>query len=400
MHDLLKILSDHILHDAGFASAIFNGRTISNSTDAWEKIVIKPVLLKDVLHYQFNYFDTVKSTTKNYKASEAKTQLTQLASSGFKNIYVRNATSGLQIQVNKKGKLFLREHKALPAQETNLAHDRQKNKIIKADSENAYLNALGFLDAKGHVKPTMQAKLKQINEFVKLLADLQDWSAWDKPVYLVDCGSGNAYLTFAAFHYFQDVLGKETHMTGIDINAGLIENSNARAKALGWDNLTFEVSAIGGYTPDVAPTVTLALHACDTATDEALMKAVQWQSEFILSVPCCHHNLQERLKAAPPVPTFKGVFKHGILRERTGDILTDALRALLLEIMGYKTDVIQFVTTEHTARNLMIRAKKVSTKPLDGAIHAYRAMTDFWGVTPALEEKLLLGTGLKQYFQQ
>lgn len=396
MSELLDLLNDNILDNPAFVSAIFSGEKTGPVT-AWERIVIKPVLLKDVLQYQINYYDAKQSTTKNYTADALPIELRVLESHGFKSVYIRDTTSGLQIQVHKKGKLFVKRHKEQNAPKADLSHNRTKNKIIQNNTDDAYLKALGFTDAAGQIKPTMQAKFKQINEFVKLIADLQDWKTYDRDIHLVDCGSGNAYLTFAAFHYFQNVLGKKTYMTGLDINAKLIDNSNARARELGWNNLTFETIHIGHYIPATPPTIVLALHACDTATDEALMKAVQWDAAHILSAPCCHHNLQERLKDTDTNTVFKGTFKHGILRERMGDILTDTFRALILELMGYKTDIIEFIATEHTARNLMIRARKAKGgKSLPGALANYRALKDFWHVTPALEDKLVATSDLSE----
>ncbi|HEY1096966.1 MAG TPA: SAM-dependent methyltransferase [Alphaproteobacteria bacterium] len=390
--DLKSLLQDQVFAK-GFVSATFSGRLKKAAAQEWEKIIVKPVLLKNVLHLQFNYFDKVKSFTKNHTGPAATTELKKLCDLPFTNIYLRHEDAGTQIQILQKGKFLVKKH-AVEMKKAELDHDKTKNRLIKHSDDNAYLKILGFTDGNGNIKPSMQAKFKQINEFVKLLDNVQDWAAWDKPVHLVDCGSGNAYLTFAAFHYFQDVLKKETHMTGIDINPVLIENSNARARDLNWQNIHFEISNISSFVPATPPTIVLALHACDTATDEALMKAIQWDAEFILSVPCCHHNLQEQLRQADVDTTFKAVFRHGILRERMGDILTDSLRAALLEIMGYKTDVIQFVTTEHTARNLMIRARKVSAKPLENAVRTYQSLKDYWGITPKLEEYLLIATDL------
>jgi hypothetical protein len=391
--DLRRLLQDKIINQADFISATFSGQQNNALNQEWDKIIIKPVMLKNILHYQFNYFDKLKSITKNHTAKDMAAQLNALLDLAFKNIYLRHANAGTQIQITKKDKILVKHH-AVDNTKVDLAHDKTKNRLIKQADDNAYLKALGFTDTSGAIKPSMQAKFKQINEFVKLLDNVQDWKIWDKPISLIDCGSGNAYLTFAAFHYFQDVLKKPTTMTGIDINPVLIENSNSRARELGWDTIHFEVSNIGSFMPTTPPTVVLALHACDTATDEALMKAVQWNSAFILSVPCCHHQLQTQLKQTSVDKTFKAVFQHGILRERMGDILTDSLRAALLEIMGYKTDVIQFVTTEHTARNLMIRASKVSDKPLENSVRTYQSLKDFWRVTPKLEEYLLATTDL------
>ncbi len=386
MTELATLLNDHIIGNNTFLMATFSGINRSGLENEWNKITVKPVLIKNVAMFQFNYYDNVKGIAKNYSPADTRRELSTIAQAGFKSIYVRHENEGVQIQITKKGALLVKKHKESNTKPADLSHDKKKKRLIQPDSEDAYLTALGLNDANGNIKPSMQGKFKQINEFVNIVDKMQDWKEWNNAVSVVDCGSGDAYLTFAMYHYFKNILGKETVVRGIDINPELIEKNNARAKDLNWGGIDFEFSNIAGFTPETPPTITLALHACDTATDEALMKGIIWQSGFILSVPCCHHNLQVRLKDVESRDGFKGVMKHGILRERQADILTDSFRALILEIMGYKTDVIQYVTTEHTARNLLIRAKKISDKPLPHAVKQYRDLKEFWNVTPILEE--------------
>jgi SAM-dependent methyltransferase len=203
---------------------------------------------------------------------------------------------------------------------------------------------------------------------------------------VVDCGCGSAYLTFAVYHYLNDMLGLPTRMTGVDIKADLLAGHADKVAALGWVGLDFEAARIIDFQPPVPPDIVLALHACDTATDEALAQAIGWGSKLIFSAPCCHHHLQAQLENGP-LP-FQPILRHGILKERLSDILTDSLRALILRIMGYRTDVMELVAAEHTNKNLMIRAIRTAPPGERRFVEEYRALTEYWQVRPYLETLL------------
>jgi hypothetical protein len=175
---------------------------------------------------------------------------------------------------------------------------------------------------------------------------------------------------------------------GVDVKADLLERHREKAKALGWERLEFQVGSIQEFETDVVPDVVVALHACDTATDEALARGIRWGSRLIITAPCCQHELQRQISRVPAPAPFRAVFRDGILGERLGDILTDAFRAAILRIMGYRTDVIQFVSTEHTAKNLMIRSVKTGSTGNPRATEEYSALKRYWNVTPYLERLL------------
>ena len=237
----------------------------------------------------------------------------------------------------------------------------------------------------------MRKKFRQINEFLRLVVETGvvaearagEGAGERRPVRIVDCGCGNAYLSFAVYHYLARVLQVPTHLTGIDVNQELVQRRKELAERLGWTDLVFQTSQIAAYDPDVPPDLVLALHACDTATDEALAQGVKWQAKTILSVPCCHHHLQAQLGHQPAV--MGPVYRHGILKERLGDVLTDALRAHLLHLAGYRAEVIQFVSPEHTDKNLMIRAVYSGKPARTEARREYDELKRTFGVTPHLE---------------
>ncbi len=251
------------------------------------------------------------------------------------------------------------------------------------------MQAIGLMTGDGRIKADKYKKFKQINEFLKLLTETGALEKSEQPVLeIVDYGCGNAYLTFGVYHYLNHVLGRPARMVGVDVRGELLTKHAQTARALGWDDLTFVQSTIADYLPSVPPDITLALHACDTATDEALAQGIQWASRLIISVPCCHHNLQAQIRHHPPPDVFRPVIRHGILAERLGDILTDSLRALILRIMGYQTEVLQFISEEHTAKNIMIRAIRSDLPAPPAFIAEYRRMKEFWKVTPRLDELL------------
>jgi hypothetical protein len=183
------------------------------------------------------------------------------------------------------------------------------------------------------------------------------------------------------------------YVAGIDVDGKLIEKQSKRARDLGWGDIEFQASSILDYQPSGTPDIVLALHACDTATDEALAQAVRWRSRTILAAPCCHHHLQQQLKGPQYPELFRPVLRHNALRERLGDVLTEGFRALILRVLGYRTDVVEFISTEHTAKNLMIRAVKTSSLGHPQAAQEYEALQAYWGVQPhlgkLLEEELV-----------
>lgn len=389
-----KIIRERILSHETFVRAVFSGQQKGSTVD-WVKVVVRPVEIKGAVQLQFSYFDDKKDITQNYEMDKAAPKLNELLGLPFRNIFIENTTGNLQVNVSKKGKVLVNEIKPAAPVTVDLTHNRQKNRILSVDNAEPFLKAVGIMTHDGRIKADMQRKYTQINEFLRLVEDTDFFDNFkDKPVHVVDFGCGNAYLTFAIYYYLHDILNLNAHVTGVDIKADLIERHQQKARSLGWSQLTFEVGQISDFQPETKPDVVLALHACDTATDDALAQAIQWQSELILCAPCCQHELQVQLSQIPAPTPLLPVFHDGILFERMGDILTDTFRAAILRIMGYHTDVTQFVPIEHTAKNLMIRAVKTSPAGNVRWVEEYKNLKAFWQVTPYLEK--LLG---KKYIQ-
>ena len=359
-----------------------------NTVPSAERIDIRPVLIKEKLMLQIASNDGRAVTTKNIDF-DGKVIL-DLLDSGFANILVESTDSAISIRVTKKGEAQIHHEKVNKTQD--LSHDRKKERLL--DSADPYLIEVGISDIHGQVKPSRQDKYLQVEEFLRILVPTLDSAisagqikapTIESPLEIVDLGCGNAYLTFATHQHLIN-RGIPVHVTGIDVREQARERNSQIAKKLGIEkSIEFkadDIARVGGTHVDIA----IALHACDTATDDAIAWAVKCNAGLVLVAPCCQHDLQSKLKEFPePWPL---VTKHGILKERLVDILTDSIRAQILKLLGYRTDVIEFIGGEHTPKNLLIRGVKTEAKPEQIEIVRYQEMLKELGVTPALAERL------------
>lgn len=399
---LRDLALNEALNEETFLHLTWKARLGVDAAAPWQSVVVRPVHLRGGRHLQFSYFDARRNVVKNWRGAEAEAQLDALLDVPFASVQVQSTAGGIVAQMTRKGRIILHRLEA-PADQSgpDLEHNRRKPLPLPADRPDAFLQGVGIMDGNGRVRSTMQNKFTQINEFLKLLSHTGLLPRLPQPVRIVDCGCGAALLTMAAHHYCNDVLGIPTVLTGVDANTELIAKCVARTAELGLAGVGFQAAAIADYRPDPLPEIVIALHACDTATDEAIAQGVGWGARLILCAPCCHHDLHRQLQAVAP---FGPVLDHGILKQRLADVLTDAFRALALRIMGYRAEVIEFVSTEHTDRNLMIRAVKraagaggvsasdgrssPSSAEVRRSVREYLELKAFWGVTPAIERLL------------
>jgi len=397
-HDLIRQM---VLDEATFVQLTLKGKVRDGAAAPWRMITVRPVLVKNRRHLQFSYFDQKQDFTKNFADQEAAQKLEEALAIPFSAIHARTTTQDISVQISKKGRPITHRGKPPVDTQADLSHDAPKTLPLPADQPDAFLQGVGIMNAQGQIKPDMRDKFYQINEFLKLLEHTGEIERYQQqrrglqaePLRIVDFGCGSAYLTLAAYHYLNDIKELPAQLTGIDRNAALINKNITTAHKLGYENAHFYAGDISDYTmltrQEGAPDIVMALHACDTATDDALAQAVLSGAKLILAAPCCHHDLHAQLEAVDP---FRPVMRHGILKKRMGDILTDSFRALVLRICGYKTDVIEFVSSEHTDRNLMIRA--LLRENIDNAefIREYQQLKEFWGVTPYIERLLGIET--------
>lgn len=378
---------DHrqLVRDAVFAAS-FRRLTVSAPTkaegDRWEKVTLRPVDLKEGRFIQFVYSSREKSVARNFAGREAARRLDELLSDSFAHIEAQTDDGDIHIRITKKGRVLIsRGAASRPDGAAANTHDRVKKYPLPAEAPDSFLQRIGIKNERGEIRPSMQAKFRQINAFLGLIEPLVRNAPAERPVRLLDCGCGSAQLTFAVYHYLAHARGVRTELVGIDRKPELVGKCVRLRDELGWSELSFHVSDIAAYVPAAAPDIVFSLHACDTATDEAIARAIRWGSRAIVAAPCCQHELHHQLSAG----LFKPVLRHGILRERLADILTDAFRALMLRIAGYDVDVVEFVAPEYTPKNLVLRAVKGTDAGNAAAVREYEELKSFWNVKPSLE---------------
>ena len=349
-----------------------------------ERIDIRPVALKDGLAIQVSHSDGRQMTSKNYSPHEAP--FAQLLRAGYANVLLEHTQGSLALRITKKGEALV--HRESGVREQDLSHDRTKSRLL--DAADPFLVAVGISDAKGHVKPSKMDKYKQVEEFLRLLMPTLTSAisaghihkpSESNPLTIVDLGCGHAYLTFAAHQYLRSQ-GVAVKVIGIDVRGAARDRNNEIARQLGIERtIEFRAEEIADTTLESAD-ISIALHACDTATDDAIAWTVNANAKLALIAPCCHHDIQAQMNEIPE--PWSLLTRNGIMKERLGDLLTDALRMQIMKLRGYRVEAIEFVGGEHTPRNLMIRAVKTGALA-DAADEAkYEQMLTLWKVKPAL----------------
>ncbi|MFG1677220.1 class I SAM-dependent methyltransferase [Micromonospora sp. NPDC049282] len=337
---------------------------------------LRPVTLKAGSRLQIATSDGARPHTRNVApGTEAGTAVDELLAEPFGNWHVETGDTTVQLRVTKSGEAQVHRAAASRPAGEPAGHDRAKDWLL--DPGDPLFDAIGG----------SAAKRRQVDAFLRALAATlpDDLSG---PLRVVDLGCGNAYLTFAAHRYLTQ-RGLDVTLVGVDVREDQRRRNTELAERLGWaDRVSFVAGTIAEAPVEPAPDLVLALHACDTATDEALARAVRWGARWVLAAPCCHHDLAAQLRARPAPGPDELLTRQGILRERFADVLTDALRAGLLRLHGYRAEVVEFVDSRHTPRNLLIRARRTAGAPSDGNQSEYRELVDRWGVTPRLETLL------------
>jgi hypothetical protein len=356
-------------------------RPPASAAHAWRRAEIRPVAIRGRTVVQVDYVGVKASRTVNVEPADLAHELDGLFALGFANWVVDTEGETLTVRALKRRTTIHRashEHRRAA-----LTHDRPRRHSLDPAAA-PFLRAAGIANEDGTVRPAMTAKFRQVNEFVRSV----DALVRDPPadgITIVDFGCGSAYLTFALYHYFTVLRGIRVTLTGVDQDASVLEKSERLAAALNWSGVRFQDVAIDAYEPDVPPDLVVSLHACDTATDDALGRAVGWDARWILAVPCCHHHLQAQLRRTPFPPDVRLLRQHGILFERMADLLTDGFRAALLRLCGYDAEVYEFVEPEHSARNVVLRARRHGGPRPPSLRAAYEQMKDAWRVEPYLE---------------
>ena len=366
---------------------VLSGRR-RNMQTATERIDIRPVIIKEKLHFQVSISDGRAVTTKNYLPAEFP--IDEYIRSGYANILIEGVEESFSLRITKKDEPLISITTGAGA--IDLAHDKKKERLL--DAADPFLREVGISDSSGQIKPSKSDKYRQVEEFLRLLAPtltnaieaghIENPSKAD-PLTIVDLGCGHAYLTFAAHQYLRSI-GMNVKVIGIDVRTASRDRNNEIAKKLRiTETIEFRAEEIADTTL-VQADVAIALHACDTATDDAIAWAVKAEVKLMMIAPCCHHDIQSQLSESPE--PWSLLTRYGIMRERLGDLLTDSLRMQILKLRGYRVEAIEFIGGEHTPRNLMIRAVKTGAPVEPIEVTRYEEMIAAWKVKPALARLL------------
>ena len=369
------------------ARVVLSGRR-RNMQTATERIDIRPVIIKEMLNFQVSISDGRAVTTKNYPPSELP--INEYIRSGYANILIEGIQESFSLRITKKDEPLISITAGTGV--IDLSHDKKKERLL--DAADPFLREVGISDASGQIKPSKSDKYRQVEEFLRLLAPTLtsaieagqiDKPSALSPLTIVDLGCGHAYLTFAAHQYLRSI-GMNVQVIGIDVRTASRDRNNEIAKKLGiTSSIEFRAEEIADTTL-VQADVAIALHACDTATDDAIAWAVKAEAKLMMIAPCCHHDIQSQLSESPE--PWSLITRHGIMRERLADLLTDSLRMQILKLRGYRVEAIEFIGGEHTPRNLMIRAVKTGAPVEAIEVTRYEQMIVAWKVKPALARLL------------
>lgn len=333
----------------------------NKSEDKAVKVRIRPVILKNEIEYQVSEFVGRKVLHSNHSADDVKKKIINYMTEDFKQAQINMTDAAATILSSKSKTLTCKYKKAgqLKAQR-DLSHNRTKKYIIQEGKPVAFMIDLGVMGQDGKIIRTRYDKFRQINRFLEYIEDILPKLDKERELTIIDFGCGKSYLTFAMYYYLKELKGYNIRIIGLDLKADVIEHCNELRTRYGYDKLDFYVGDIATYKDVDKVDMVVTLHACDTATDYALAKAVKWGAEVILSVPCCQHEANRTIKSDILSP----VMDYGILKERMAAIVTDAARAKLLTANGYDTQILEFIDMEHTPKNLLIRAVKSSKEDI------------------------------------
>ncbi|MBQ4471945.1 MAG: SAM-dependent methyltransferase [Alphaproteobacteria bacterium] len=356
---------------------------LSNKKDksyAYNKAVVEPVILKNKSVWQITSYTNKQAFHENLPdLKSVQDRIKNLFGNHYKQLNILGITQDTEIKLSKRDKVMESHHNHPPKQTDSKTHNRTKNYLIAENQKIPALIDMGVMTKEGKIIHAQMDKFRQINRFLEIIDDtLKTWKK--KEITVVDFGCGKSYLTFLTYYYLTKIKGLNAHVIGLDLKEEVIEKCNIVAEKYGYKNLHFEIGNIAGYRPKTNVDMVISLHACDTATDYALYNAVQWNVPIILSVPCCQHEVNAQMKNVWPLIT-----KYGIFKERFSALLTDAMRADLLESCGYSVQILEFIDFAHTPKNLLIRAIKTGKK--SGAEQTQKACDQF-KIAPTLPKLL------------
>ena len=352
-----------------------------------QKLVFRPFMEKNKLMFQREEYANNQVFHENMDKETAVEQICTFLEKDYKQLDLLCEQSSFSVLVSKKGKSTIKENKSRIAKKIDLSHNRRKKYILDTDEVIPFLVDLGVQTKEGKIVDKKYKKYKQINRFLEFVKDVLPELPKDRPVKIIDFGCGKSYLTFAVYYYLHIMNGRDVEMIGLDLKKDVIAHCNRMVEKYEYTNLHFLEGDISTYDGADSADMVITLHACDVATDFALDKAVHWNAKVILSVPCCQHELNAQIEN----DVLEPLLKYGILKERFAALLTDALRANLLEQHGYEVQILEFIDMEHTPKNLLIRAVKrgeKADKKQEKLENSYKTLCDELNAHGTLEKLL------------
>ncbi len=361
---------------------------ISNKKDKEEKYNKINVNLKESSkkkYYQIEKFTDKQVFHENIEINELKEKIESYMLDSYKQLIAWSKTTTYDLKISKKGKVFLGKKRSDNAKVVDTSHNKEKNYILKEGTTIQPLIDLGVFTKEGKVVKAQYDKYKQINRFIEMVDDEIKKTDQDEFT-ILDFGCGKSYLTFVLYYYFTEIKNTKVNMIGLDLKMDVIKKCNDIAKKYNYDNLKFELGDINGYKYNNKVDMVITLHACDTATDYALYNAIKWNTKMIFSVPCCQHEFNKQIKS----DSLSILTKYGIVKERISALMTDATRASLLECMGYKTQMLEFIDISHSPKNILIRASKsnIAKDKKDKSIKEVESLINEFKVEPTLYKLL------------
>jgi len=366
-------------------------KPIDKSPSASRKVSLRPVKIKEKLHYQIAHTRGQQEVHENLKPDETIQRIIELWSEQFQEGYLYTQQADYHFQKTKKGTVRLKMQpptKSIPSHDES--HDRTKRYLIPEGTPCAFLEAIDVMTSAGKVKAAQYNKFRQINRYLEFINDIVPGLPAEGELQILDFGCGKSYLTFATHYLFTEVLQREVNITGLDLKESVVAHCQSIADQLQCRGLFFKAGDISQFDADSRKCdLSISLHACDTATDAAIASAIQADASVIMAVPCCQNEIFQQIASEP----LAGLLQHGILKEKTAALVTDALRAQVLEICGYRTQVLEFIDTEHTPKNLLIKAVKrqsdLNSADLKNTVQQYESLKFEFGIQSFYLERTL-----------
>lgn len=380
MRELQEVL-DHIFSQTVSRIILSN----PENNQGYQKIAVRRIQIKGELQYQFEKYTRTQVFHENLTAEEAKKSLLHCLQTQFRQMEALTDVQTHLWKRSKKGKqLYHEKTRERPYQETNLAHNREKQYLLREGNVIPPLVDLGIFTPEGKIVQSKYDKFKQINRFVEMVNDSIPENR--KTLTVVDFGCGKSYLTFILYYFLTEVRGIEARITGLDRRRDVIEHCQRIAEKYGYHGLHFEIGDIAGYKTEEHVNMVISLHACDTATDYAIWNAIAWKADMIFSVPCCQHEVNQQLRGGSSAIT-----RYGLLKERFAALMTDSIRGCLLESQGYHVQLLEFIDMAHSPKNVLIRGIRgtVSDGKRREALRQAEAAIDEYRVSPALYRLLM-----------